>query len=103
MDRSAISANLMTNPTEVAIWERVIHPDGQLTPQTARAILRLKFPPQDEQRMQELAKKAQKGKLSPDEDVEIEDYERVGTMLSILKSKARRVLKHVPARRPLKS
>lgn len=79
--------------TEAAIWERVIHPDGKLTPEAARAILRLKFPAADRQRMHDLARKAQEGKLSPDEQADIENYERVGTMLSILKSKARKLLK----------
>jgi hypothetical protein len=43
--------------------------------------------------MHELALKAQEGQLTPEEEVAIDNYERVGMMLSILKSKARRVLK----------
>jgi hypothetical protein len=92
----------MATDTEAAIWERVIHPEGELTPRTARAILQLAFPTEDRRRMHELALKAQDGTLSAEEEVEIENYERVGTMLSILKSKARKVLKRTTPRRSVK-
>jgi hypothetical protein len=39
-----------------------------------------------------LSRKAQTGALSPDEREELDDYIRVGTLLSILQSRARRVL-----------
>jgi hypothetical protein len=86
----------MSINTEAAIWERVIPPGGELAPPTARAILKLAFPSQERERMHELAAKAQEGQLTPEEHAEIEDYERVGTLLSILKSKARKVLKRNP-------
>jgi hypothetical protein len=83
----------LSSTTEVAIWTRVIHPDGEISPQTARALLKLEFDAGDQQRMHELAAKAQEGTLSPEEEHEIDNYERVGTLLAILKSKARKVLK----------
>ena len=43
--------------------------------------------------MRELSAKARAGSLSEEEDDEIETFERAGTLLSILKSKARLVLK----------
>jgi hypothetical protein len=79
--------------TEAAIWTRVIHPDGELSPASARALLKLEFDEYDRQRMHELAMKAQDGALTPEEEYAIDNYERVGTMLAILKSKARKVLK----------
>lgn len=93
---------MVTTATEVAIWERVIHPEGELTPETARAILGLRFRADDRRRMHQLARKAQEGNLSPKESVEIEHYERVGTMLSILKSKARKLLKGETSQRSAK-
>ncbi len=90
---------MTTTGTEAAIWERVIHPEGQLTPGAARAILQLEFPRADRQRLHALALRAQEGQLSSDEEAEIDNYERVGTMLSILQSKARKVLKRTPSRR----
>lgn len=78
---------------EAAIWERVIPPDGTLDRSVARAVLKLGFSTADRERMHQLALRAQEGRLSPSEEGEIEGYERVGTLLSILKSKARKLLK----------
>jgi hypothetical protein len=79
--------------TEAAIWARVIHPNGELTPSVARAILQLEFSQEDQERMHELSKKAQNGALSPEEQFEIDNFERVGNMLAILKSQSRKLLK----------
>jgi len=79
--------------TEAAIWARVIHGSAELTPKIARAILKLEFGVDDEKRMHELALKAQEGKLTPDEEYEIDNFERVGTTLAILKSRSRKLLK----------
>jgi phage gp29-like protein len=43
--------------------------------------------------MRELLAKAKKGTLTANEEVEMDNYERVGHMLSLMKSKARRSLK----------
>lgn len=82
-----------SNATEAAIWSRVIHPNGELTAPVARDILKLHFPETDLQRMEDLLDKAKAGVLSEAERLEAENYERVGALLSILKSKARKVLK----------
>jgi hypothetical protein len=58
----------------------------------ARAILALGFDSTAHQRMQTLAGKARAGSLSPEEEIEIENYERAGSLLGILQSKARRAL-----------
>jgi hypothetical protein len=79
--------------TEAAIWARVIHRNGELTPKVARAILQLEFSAEDQELMHELAQKAQAGTLTPDEQFEIDNFERVGNMLAILKSQSRRLLK----------
>ncbi len=59
----------------------------------ARVILGLSFPENDVARMHELSAKARAGTLTPEEDAEMDDFERVGSILSTLKSKARQVLK----------
>lgn len=84
--------------TEAAIWMRVIHPNGELSPRVARAILKLEFDPADQQRMHELALKANSGALTAEEEAETDNYERVGTTLAILKSKARQLLKKKASR-----
>jgi hypothetical protein len=58
-----------------------------------RAILELDFKKADKDRMRALLAKAKKGTLTAKEKVEIDKYERVGHMLSLMKSKARRSLK----------
>lgn len=72
---------------------RILHPDKTLSLRAARAIIGLSFPPDDVGRMRELSAKARAGTLTPEEDAEMDNFERVGAMLSTLKSKARQVLK----------
>ena len=79
--------------TEAEVWLRILHPDEELSPRVARAILGLSFPKNDISRMHELSAKARAGTLTPEEDAEIVNFERVGSILSTLKSKARQVLK----------
>ncbi|MCI0682347.1 MAG: hypothetical protein L0Y71_09600 [Gemmataceae bacterium] len=78
--------------TEAAIWERVIHPRGKMSKQTARAILALSFPADDQQRMRELSAKNKEGALSAEEELELDHFCRVGRTLTILKSRARKLL-----------
>jgi hypothetical protein len=59
----------------------------------ARAILGLSFPEDEIRKMHELSAKARAGTLTPDENAEMDTYERVGSILSTLKSRARQVLK----------
>ncbi|MBI3468957.1 MAG: hypothetical protein HY000_38630 [Planctomycetes bacterium] len=80
--------------TEAEVWLRILHPDRELSPRVARAILGLSFPKDDVTRMHELSAKARAGTLTPEEDGEMDNFERVGSILSILKSKARQALKH---------
>lgn len=88
-----MKADTLSPTTEAAIWTRVIHPDGEISQEAARTLLKLEFPESDQQRMHELAVKAQEGTLTSEEESAIDNYERVGTMLAILKSKARKILK----------
>jgi hypothetical protein len=84
--------------TEAAIWARVINPNGELTPAVARAILKLEFSNDDQERMHELSQKAQEGVLTAGEQFEIDNFERVGNMLAIWKSQSRRLLNRVSRR-----
>ena len=80
--------------SEVAIWERLLVPKkDKLSPQKARLILELRFQKRDIQRMHELSAKSRAGKLTRKENEQMEVYERVGHLVSILKSYARQVLK----------
>jgi hypothetical protein len=79
--------------SSVAMWDRVNHLDESISPTAARALLKLRFPPQDIARMQDLVAKSRRGDLTESESIEIDTFERMGCLLDILHSKARRVLR----------
>jgi hypothetical protein len=79
--------------SEMAILRRVVDSDNEdLSPEAARALLRLRFGARDRARMNRLAAKNRDGKLKSNEELELENYIRVGQTLGILQSKARRSL-----------
>ncbi len=79
--------------SEIAIFGRVLEPEqASLDASAARAILDFDFRQVDKDRMRQLLVKAKEGTLTADEQVEIDNYERVGHLLSLMKSKARRSL-----------
>ena len=81
----------------MAILERLLRPqDTQLSRDAAQALLTLSFDPADLQRMQHLAASAQAGDLTEEEREEVDNYERVGHLLGLLRSKARRALRANP-------
>ena len=90
----------MANPvnqhavSETAILSRLISPEeDSLRPETAEDLLQMRFAKPDLDRMHELAVKNQEGLLSDQEMDELESYRRVGFMLDLMHSKARRSLK----------
>jgi hypothetical protein len=90
-----------SRPTDAAIWERAIQFEGELSPTAARALLKVRFSTRDRERMRELSAKARAGSLTSQEQQEADIYERLGCLLDILHSKARRILaKHKTASRP---
>ena len=91
---------LRFEPTEISeaaiiarLWET--H-DGGLSPQLARHVLKLRFSKEDTDRMHELAAKNRQGTLSKHESEELDNFVKVGDMLAILQSKARKLLKKTP-------
>jgi hypothetical protein len=79
--------------SEMAILRRVVNMDQQvLSAEAARAILRLRFSASDKARINRLAGRNRRGKLTPEEEEELNNYIRVGQTLGILQSKARRSL-----------
>ncbi len=80
--------------SEMAILRRVVDPEQPfLSAEAAQALLRLDFNADDRTRMNQLAAKNRAGKLTPTEEQELNSYIRVGQMLGILQSKARRSLR----------
>ena len=88
-----MKTNTINSNPAVAVWDHVMHFDESMSPTAARALLKMQFSPQDLARMQELAAKARRGDLTEPESVEIDTFERMGCLLDILHSQARRVLR----------
>lgn len=82
----------LAEKTEAEVWLRILYPEGELSPRAAHVLLELSFPKRDVARMRELSAKARAGTLTPEEDAEMDNFERVGSILSTLKSKARQAL-----------
>lgn len=76
-----------------AILDRLIDPEKGAGHDPLRMLLDLRFGDTDLKRMNRLASKARAGTLLEKEQAEIASYELVGHLLSLLKSKARRMLK----------
>jgi hypothetical protein len=83
-----------TESFDAEVLGRVILPDEpNLSVAAAQSILALKVSEQDRARMSSLAEQARQGTLTEREQQEIDGYVRVGSLLSILQSKARRSLR----------
>lgn len=80
--------------SETAIFERLVLPsEPGLSQEAARSLLSVGFSSEDTKRMHVLSERARQGTLTPDEQQEIDNYERVGHYLAILQSKARTALR----------
>jgi hypothetical protein len=86
---TTISAQARTS--EAAIFARLWQTDnGEMAPEAARLILTLGFSQDDRARMHELAVKNQEGAITPEERQELDSYVKVGDLLAILQSMARK-------------
>ena len=80
---------------EADILSRIVGLDeNTLSSAAARGILRMEFSDADKDYMHRLAAKARAGTLTDEEHAKCEAYSLVGSLLGILKSKARCALKH---------
>ena len=85
----------ITSPThEVEILARTIRPNSaDLSEDAARSLLALQLTAADRDRVNQLAAKGREGSLSEQERAELDEYERVASLLELLQSKARLSLK----------
>jgi hypothetical protein len=67
--------------------------EANVSPKAARSILKLKFQPGDQERVDQLSAKARDGTLTLQERAELEEYIRTADLLAMIKSKARLSLK----------
>jgi hypothetical protein len=84
----------MSKNTGAAILGRLIEPEhANLSPETARFILRMDFRKKDHLRMAKLQAKASRGTLTPKDKEELNEYLRVADWLALFQSKARNSFK----------
>lgn len=78
---------------EAAILARLLgDANGDLSPRMARYVLERAFSEADKARMHDLAVRNQNDALSPEEKQELSAYAKAGSVMAILKSRARRVI-----------
>ena len=79
--------------TEAAILARLIQiGQEELSRGAAEYLLSIRFDEQDTARMNELSELAQQGKLTADDQAELDSYIHVGNLIATMQSKARRAL-----------
>jgi hypothetical protein len=75
------------------ILRRLFEPEkADLSPEVAGYLLSVDFSAADRERMEALAEKSQAGELLPEEREELDDYVRIGHLLALVQSKARKSL-----------
>ncbi len=80
--------------TEAAILARLIEIGQEELPRgAAEYLLSIRFSEHDTARMNKLSALAREGKLSNEEQAELDSYIHVGNLLAVMQSKGRRALK----------
>lgn len=87
-----MSSQAITPNTEAAILARMIQAKDSMSRDVAEYLLSIDFEPGDFERMNFLAERARQGNLTIEESAELDSYLHVGSLLTILQSKARRRL-----------
>jgi|SRR5215469_11681031 len=88
-----MSSQTVTPNTEAAILGRLLQARHKMNRQVAEFLLNIDFEAPDLERMNLLSERAREGSLSEEETGELDSYLHVGSLLSILQSRARRFLK----------
>ncbi len=88
-----MSSQVIIPNTEAAIFTRLLETRQVMSPAVAEYFLSIEFDGPDLKRMNLLSERARQGSLTPEEEGELDRYLEVGTLLSILQSRARRFLR----------
>ncbi|HXY50994.1 MAG TPA: hypothetical protein VEI01_16180 [Terriglobales bacterium] len=89
-----MSSHITSPNTEAAILSRVIQvEEGDLSQSAASYLLSIRFGEHDVARMNQLSETAQQGKLTAEEQAELDSYLHVSNLLAIMQSKGRRALR----------
>jgi len=93
-NQNLMSSQASTPNTEAGILTRILESGSpKLTPDGSRYLLTIKLPATDEHRVDVLSAKARAGSPTEAEAEELEGYLRIGSVLAVLQSTARRLLK----------
>lgn len=85
--------NAMRRTNKATHLNELIEPLGDcLNPEAARRLIKLKTSAKLQARMTQLADLHSEGRLSPEEQLEYRNYVSYGTVIAVLKSKARQLL-----------
>ena len=88
-----MSSQITSPNTEAAILSRVIQvEEGTLSRGAAEYLLSVRFGERDVARMKELSELARQGKLTTEEQAELDSYLHVSNLLAVMQSKGRRAL-----------
>jgi len=91
--RDQMSSQVASPNTEAAILARLIQiGQEELSRGAAEYLLSIRFDDRDTARMNELSEVARQGKLTREEQAELDSYLQFGNLLAVLQSKARRAL-----------
>ncbi|HEV2989313.1 MAG TPA: hypothetical protein VG759_12785 [Candidatus Angelobacter sp.] len=80
--------------TESAILARMIQAPDELSRGAAEYLLSIHFGDEDVARINQLSELARQGKLTDQEQTELDSYIHVSNLLAIMQSKGRQALKH---------
>ena len=84
---------MATSAYTIQLFGRVIDPDaGTMSPDLAKYVRALDFPPADHARYETLSAKAQDGTLTEDEAEELDGFLHVDSLIGLLRLKAERSL-----------
>ena len=88
-----MSSHISSPNTEAAILARLIQiGQEELSRGAAEYLLSIRFGDRDTARMNELSELARQGKLTSEEQAELDSYLHVGNLLAVMQSKGRRAL-----------
>ncbi len=88
-----MSSHTTAANTEAAILARLIEIEqGELPRGAAEYLLSIRFGERDVARMNELSELARQGKLTNEEQAELDSYNHVGNLLAVMQSKGRHAL-----------
>ena len=88
-----MSSQIIIPNSEAAILGRLMQTKEGMSRDVAEYLLSMDFDASDRERISLLAERAQLGNLTTEEAAELDSYRHVGSLLSILQSRARRLLK----------